>query len=74
MIRLEYTGEFYCLENIGVKLPEAQIANTNINLNHICETSFAQEVTAWSIKILQVQKSRVPSQNTEYEVKDFRNK
>lgn len=73
MIRLECTGEFYCLENLGIKLPEAQIANNNLTSNHICETSFAQEVIAWPIKNFQFEKSFALPENTDYEVKDYSN-
>ena len=74
MIRLESTGEFYCLENIGKKLPQAQVVNEILNTFHICETSFANEVIAWPIKAIQIEKSKALPQNLECEVKDFSNK
>ena len=73
MIRLESTGEFYCLENIGKKLPQAQTTVDNLHTFPICETSFAQEVIAWPIKTVLVEKSQALPENTKFEIKDFSN-
>ena len=35
IIRLEISGAFYSLENVGKKLPSTQIAGSNLNPTHI---------------------------------------
>ena len=73
MIRLERTGDFYCLENIGKKLPSTRSAADNLNTFPVCETSLTQEVIAWPIKAVQIEKSGALPQNTQFEVIDFSN-
>ena len=69
MIRLEVTGVFYSLENIGKKLPLTHIAENNLNITHILETTLAKEVIAWPIKI--IQEVHVLPKNIEFQISDF---
>ena len=74
MINLEITGDFYCLENIGKKVPDTEIVNANIDTLFICDTSLAQVVIALPIKTVRKGKSHPLPQNIEFDIKDFSNK
>ena len=66
MMRLEISGVFYSLENLGKKLPSTQIAGSNLNTTHVLETSVAKEVTAWPIKA--IKENQVLPKNIEFEI------
>ena len=74
MIKLEESGEFYSLENIGKKLPQAQVVDINLSTSQIMETSYAKEVIAWPIQKVQLEKSNALPRNTVFEINDFSDK
>ena len=74
MIKLEETGEFYSLENLGKQLPQAQVVINHMSTTQIMETSYAKEVIALPIEKVQLEKSNVLPRNTEFEINDFSHK